>query len=271
MRDKEIITSVYNPRVKNVEGLREKKARDSRRLMLIDGYRAVSLALNNQIPLKELFYCEKFFKSREEKVLIERAEKNGAKIFCLNEKVFARVAYGDNPEGILAVAGQVKKDLADLPLGKSALYLVLESLEKPGNLGAILRTADAAAVCGIIVCDSRTDIYNPNVIRSSLGAFFTIPVVESSVTAALTWLKEQRIKILTTTLQAKLEYTRIDYADPCAIVLGSEDKGVSSAWLDAADFKVKIPMQGQVDSLNVATAAAIILYEALRQKNAKTK
>ena len=130
----------------------------------------------------------------------------------------------------------------------------------------ILRTSDAAGVTGVIVCRGQTDIYNPNVIRSSLGAFFSVSLVESSVSAAISWLKEHHIQILAATPQAKVEHTQIDYTKPYAIVLGSEDKGVSPVWLDAADFKIKIPMQGQVDSLNVSTAAAIILYEALRQR-----
>lgn len=266
MISRQVITSTHNPRIINAARLRDKKGRDSRKLMLIDGYRAVNLALNNGFALKQVFYCEKFFQSRGERILVARAQEKGAQVFHLTEKVFARIAYGDNPEGILAVAGQVKRNLADLPLGKSALYLILDSVEKPGNLGAILRTADAAAVTGVIVCDTQTDIYNPNVIRSSLGTFFTVPVVAASTSNTLQWLKKNHLRIIATTPSAKVEYTRIDYKNPCAIVLGSEDQGISPVWLDSAELKIKIPMQGQVDSLNVSTAAAIILYEALRQR-----
>ncbi|MDP3014394.1 MAG: RNA methyltransferase [Candidatus Subteraquimicrobiales bacterium] len=269
MTQEKIITSLENARVKNVIKLRDKKGRDSLKLMIIDGYRAINLALNNGFALKELFYCEKFFNSRGERILIERTQQNGARIFHLSEKVFKKIAYGDNPEGVLAITGQVKKSLADLPLGKSALFVVLESVEKPGNLGAILRSADSVGAKGIIVCDNQTDIYNPNVIRSSRGTFFTVPVVEATSRDAIQWLKQNQVKIIVSTPMAKVEYYQLDYKDSCAIVLGSEDKGISSAWQEAAGFKIKIPMRGQADSLNVSIAAAVILYEALRQRNAK--
>lgn len=263
----ETITSIHNPRIKKVASLREKKERDSQKLMIIDGYRAINLALNSGVSIKELFYCAEFFKSGNEKNLIGRVKEKGARIFHLPEKVFRKIAYGDTPEGILAVSPQVKKELVDLPIGKSTLYLILEAVEKPGNLGAILRTADATRVDGVIVCDNQTDIYNPNCLRSSLGAFFTLPVVQTSSQKTIQWLKEHRVKIIATTPRAKVAFTKIDYRNSCSIVLGSEDKGISPAWLEAADFKIKIPMRGQVDSLNVSVAAAIILYEALRQKS----
>jgi len=263
------ITSLDNARVKNVIKLRDKKGRDSQKSMVIDGYRALNLALNNDVGLKELFYCEKFFNSRGENLLVERARQNGAQIFHLGEKVFEKIAYGDNPEGILATAGQIKKVLADLPIGKSALFIVLESVEKPGNLGAILRSCDGAGAQGVIVCSNQTDIYNPNVIRSSRGTFFTVPVIEAASKDAITWFKDNQIKIIVSTPTAKVEYFQINYRNSCAVVLGSENKGVSALWQEAADFKIKIPMRGQADSLNVSTAGAVILYEALRQRNSK--
>jgi len=272
MTFEKIIISPHNPQVKNAVRLREKKERDSRKLMIIDGYRAINLALNNRIFLKELFYCEKFFKRKgAEKDLINLAEEKGTRIFNLAGKVFEKIAYGDNPEGVLAVAESMEKGLADLPKGKSALYLVLESLEKPGNLGAILRTADATGVEGVIVCDNQTDIYNPNVIRSSLGTFFAVPVVKTSSQDAIRWFKDNSIKIIAAILQAKTGYSQIDYKDTCALVLGSEDKGLSSAWLKESDFKIKIPLLGQADSLNVSVAAAVILYEAIRQRGVDRK
>lgn len=266
MISENIITSAHNPHIKNAVKLREKKWRDSRKLMIIDGYRAINMALNNRVALKELFYCERFFKTSNEKALVDKTKQKGAGVFQVGEKVFSQMAYGDNPEGIIGITSQPKMKLADLPLGGSALYLILESLEKPGNLGALLRTSDAAGVDGVIVCDSKTDIYNPNVIRSSMGAVFTVPVVQADGHAVLEWLKKNRIKVIAATPSARTEYTRIDYKDACAIVLGSENKGISLVWADGADSKIKIPMCGQADSLNVSVAAAIILYEALRQQ-----
>lgn len=265
MSETKIITSAQNPKVKNAAQLRDKKGRDSQKLMLIDGYRALNLALKNNFAVKELYYCEKLFKPNEEK-LLKAAQARGIAIFHLSEKAFAKVSYGDNPDGLVAVARQEKKELADLPLGKSALYLILDSVEKPGNLGAILRTADAAAVTAVIVCDAQTDLYNPNVIRSSRGAIFTVPAVQSPGKAVLAWLKANQIKLIAATGFAATDYTTADFSSPCAIVLGSEDKGISPQWLNAADLKIKIPMSGQVDSLNVSVAAAIVLYEAVRQR-----
>ncbi|MDP3143324.1 MAG: RNA methyltransferase [Candidatus Omnitrophota bacterium] len=269
MTEEKNITSGDNPRIKNVVRLRDKSERDSQRLMIIDGYRAINLALNNNVTLKELFYCEKFFNSRGEKIFVQRAEQKGSRIFHLEEKVFRKIAYGDNPEGLLAIGEQVKKSLADLPMGKSALFIILESLEKPGNLGAILRSADAIGVNGVIVCNGKTDICNPNVIRSSRGTLFALPVVETTTPNSISWLKKNNIKIIAATPLAKVEYSKMDYKNSCAIVLGSEDKGISPAWLNVAEFKIKIPMKGQADSLNVSIAAAVILYEALRQRRLK--
>jgi TrmH family RNA methyltransferase len=266
MPAEKIITSVNNPRIKNIVRLREKKARDSQDLMIIDGIKAIRLALDNPVAVKELFYCDSLLRDKEERGLVERAKKKKADIFSLNRKVFARIAYGDNAEGIIAVAVKVKRHLKNLAKGKSGLYLILESLEKPGNLGAVLRTSDAAGADAVIVCDSRTDIFNPNVIRSSRGTFFTLPVVEASNLEALLWLKQNQIQIISSSPDAKLEYTQVDFRKPSAVVLGSEHKGLSPFWLNSCELKIKIPMKGQVDSLNVSTAAAIILYEAVRQR-----
>ena len=176
------------------------------------------------------------------------------------------MAYRDRPEGLIAIARMKEHRLSDMPRKPRGLYLVAEAVEKPGNLGSILRSADAAGADGLIVCDKRTDIYNPNVIRASTGALFSVPLAEASPEEAAAWLGELGIRTLAATPHTESLYTDVDLSGGVAIVVGAEQYGLSSFWLDKADFKVRIPMLGKADSLNVATAATILLYEAARQR-----
>jgi TrmH family RNA methyltransferase len=181
--------------------------------------------------------------------------------------VFEKVSYRENPDGWLAVFPTPSKSLSDIKLSTVPFLIVAESIEKPGNLGAILRTADAAGVDAILVCDPHTDIYNPNVVRASRGTLFTIPTVELSNMDAFNFLQDNRISIIAATPQAEAEYTQQDLSGPVAVTVGTEDKGLSDFWLQRADLKVKIPMAGKVNSLNVSIATAVIVYEAKRQRS----
>lgn len=268
MNNEIIIESPSNPKIKALVKLRERKARDEQSLMIIDGVREISLALKNNFKLQELYFCQELIEEKDSQ-LLEMAQKQNAAIIKVSKRVFEKIAFGDRAEGFVAVGAQSKKRIEDLSVNKDCVFVVLESIEKPGNLGAIMRTCEAVGVEGIIVCDGKTDIFNPNVIRASLGACFSLPIVETSVETALAWLKEKRIKIISAQPAAKLEYWKADLTGPCVIVFGSEDKGVSKTLADSSELKVNIPMRGEVDSLNVSTSAAIILYELLRQRTTK--
>lgn len=191
---------------------------------------------------------------------------SAAENITVNRAVFEKISYRENPDGWLAIFPIPKISLDDLKLSSSPLIIVAESVEKPGNLGAMLRTADAAHVDALIVCDARTDIYNPNVVRASRGTLFTVPTVEASNQDALSFLRRNGIKILAATPQAEAEYTRQDLRGPLALAVGSEDEGLTDFWLGRADVKARIPMLGRVNSLNVSIATALIVYEAVRQR-----
>jgi TrmH family RNA methyltransferase len=180
--------------------------------------------------------------------------------------VFEKMSYRDNPDGWLAIVPAPHRTLDSLPLSPTPFLILAESVEKPGNLGAILRTADAAGVDGLLVCDPRVDLSNPNIVRASRGTLFTIPAVETTSGEALTWLQANKIKILAATPQADTLYTDADLCQPVCIAVGTEDEGLTDYWMENADLKVKIPMMGKVNSLNVSTSTAIILYEAVRQR-----
>ncbi len=261
-----ILTSLQNPKIKNVVKLRERRHRDLQGLMLIEGVRELALALNNKVKLESIFYCEKYFHNNNELTLVKHAQKNGATLMEVDKKVFQKITYKENPDGLLAVAHQPKLPIKNLVLAKSPLLVVVVAIEKPGNLGAILRSADAAGVDGVIVCDQCTDIYNPNVVRSSIGTIFSMQIATGSSREAINWLKEKGISTVAASPGAITEYTDIDFRMPVAIVLGSEQLGLSDEWLNMVDERACIPMYGQADSLNVAASTAVLLYEAIRQR-----
>ncbi|MBX7066299.1 MAG: RNA methyltransferase [Parachlamydiales bacterium] len=258
-----IITSLQNPKIKDVVKLRDRKPRDESGLFLIEGYRELKRALDAGRIVETLFYCPELFLGTNENSLISQCKSN---IRCTKE-VFAKISYRDRPDGLLAVAPQMHLKLEDLKLTKNPFLLVAESIEKPGNLGTILRSCDAAGVDAVIVCDPTTDIHNPNVVRSSVGTLFTLPVVEASSDETLAFLKKQGIAIVAGTPHAKHEFTQADFKVPLAIVVGTEQYGLSQSWMDQADIKVRIPMFGVADSLNVASATTLLLYEVIRQRN----
>jgi len=262
----EKITSLQNPRVKQLVRLRERHERDDTGLFLVEGYREVRRALEKIIRLREVYFCPDWFLGENERPLLEQARQAGAQLFELSKEAFAKVSYRDRPDGLLAVAPQWKRGLGDLSLSPNPFLLVVESIEKPGNLGTILRSADAAGVDAVIVCDAVTDIFNPNVVRSSTGVLFNVPLVVSDSTAVHGWLCEKGIRIVATTPDTPHLYTQTDLRGPLAIVMGSEQYGLSQFWLKEAHALVRIPMAGQADSLNVAMATIITLFEAVRQR-----
>jgi len=256
------ITSLQNPHIKNLVKLRQRRQRSRQKLMLIDGARALRLALRNGFPVRTVFIAEDVVSAHDD--LLAETRQAGAAIQPVTAAVFAKIGYGDSPDGVLGLAPQPDFRLDDLPQPANALYLIAEGLEKPGNLGAILRSADAASVAGLLVCDSRTDIYNPNVIRASRGAFFSVPVAVAPTAAAIDWLTGRGVQIVAATPAAERPYFDVDMRRATAIAVGAEHSGLTDVWFRHPT--VRLPMAGQVDSLNVAQSASILLYEAVRQR-----
>lgn len=269
------ISSPHNPRVKQIIDLRERRQRDKSGLFAIEGYRELLRACNGRQQIEALFYCPEFFLGSNENSLINKIAAAGAELFQLTEKMFSKISYRDRPDGLLAIAKQQPLGLnslqGQLTSQHPPLLVVAEAIEKPGNLGTILRSSDAVGVDGVLVCDRCTDIYNPNVIRASVGTLFTVPVVEASSQEAISWLKQQGIAIVAATPSAVEEYTDVAMTGPVAIAVGTEQLGLSPQWMSSADIQVRIPMLGAADSLNVAMATTLLLYEALRQRRQDQK
>ncbi len=270
------ITSSQNQRVKEVAKLNKRRSRDQRRLTLIEGERECARALHQGLVPYEAYLCPSLL-STESVALRQRLadlESAGStRLFQVAPDVFARLAYRAESGGVLLVIPYLATALEALPLVPNPCYAVIEGVEKPGNLGAILRTADAAGVDGVIVCHApdrpATDLHNPNVVRASLGALFSVPVAEASSADAIAWLQARRVAIVAATPDATLPYTAAHLAGAVAIAMGSEAFGLGDAWLRGADQRVVIPMHGIVDSLNVATSTALLLYEVVRQRSAE--
>lgn len=263
-RPSEKITSLQNPRIKEAVRLRDRRARDETGLFLIEGYRELKRAVDAGRKIESIFYCPELFLGENERALLDAS---GAELLLCSHEAFAKVSYRDRPDGLLGLALQQHLRLTDLRLPKNPFLVIAESIEKPGNLGTILRSCDAAGVDAVIVCDRTTDIHNPNVVRSSVGTLFTLPVIEAGSVETLAFLKEKNIHIAAATPDAKLEYTQADFSIPIAIAVGTEQLGLSAAWMSRADCQVRIPMHGVADSLNVASATTLLLYEVVRQRS----
>jgi RNA methyltransferase, TrmH family len=260
------ITSLQNPLVKEVLLLQEKpRERKARGLFVIEGSREVRLAVSSGFQLSSLFFCPEILKDHEpgQSLLSDGSFEK----FEVSLPVYNRMAYRKDAEGILALAVQRKLDLSSLVLSPNPLILVLESVEKPGNLGAIMRTADAAKADAVIICDPLTDIYNPNAVRSSIGCIFTVPLCVSTGTGTLDWLKKKAVCTRAAALSAVTSYHNCDLRGPTALIMGTESTGLSEFWLKNANSLIKIPMCGKIDSMNVSVAAAILVFEARRQRN----
>lgn len=263
----EQLTSLKNPKVKHAFSLRDRRERDREGVTVLEGYRELTRALAAGIVITETYYCRAQFLGQNEDRLLADLAAAGSELYECAENVLCKLAYRERPEGLIAIAKMKRGTLADIPAKKDGLYLVAETIEKPGNLGSILRSADAVGATAVIVCDKQTDLFNPNVIRASTGAIFSMPLAEATSEEALRWLKDLGIKTLAATPHTHLYHTDVDMKQGVAIVVGAEQYGLSPFWMDSADLQVLIPMLGRMDSLNVATAATILLYEAARQRN----
>ncbi len=261
-----VISSLQNQQVKEAVRLRERRERDASNLFLVEGYRELLRLSESGRGVETLFFCGALFLGENEGALIEGLKKRGAKLVECSEPVFRKMSYRDRPDGLLGIAKQEHRSLQDLKLTPVPFLVAAESIEKPGNLGTILRSSDAAGVDALLLCDRCTDLYNPNVVRASVGTLFTVPVYEASSKEAIVWLKKQGIQIAAATPHASLEFTKADFTKPVCIAIGTEQLGLSKLWMEEADIKVKIPMCGAADSLNAAMATVLMLFEVLRQR-----
>lgn len=261
------ITSLQNPRVKNLVRLRERRHRDRERSFVIEGFRELTRAAAAGIAIREIYTCPDLFLGSNEPALVARIVETGSELVELGADAFRKASYRDRPEGLLGVADQFDTRLESRRWGADPLLLVVEAIEKPGNLGTMMRTADAAGAAAVIVCDPTTDPFNPNVVRASLGTLFTVPVMVATAHETIHALGQAGIRTVATTPTAAEALWALDLTGPVAIVVGSEQYGLSDIWLDAADHRGRLPMAGSADSLNAAMAAGIALFEAVRQRS----
>ena len=257
---KEIITSAQNPKIKNLLLLQEKsRARREQGLFVVEGRRELEHCLEGGFTVRTLFVCPEIASTSWENSTI-------GTLVEIPEQLYRKVAYREGTEGIVAEVEYKALTLEDLQLPEHPLVVVLESVEKPGNLGAVLRSADAAGADAVLICDPLTDLYNPNLIRASIGAIFTVPTVAVSSQEAIGFLKTHDIQILTAQLQDSSLYYDVDMRRGTALVMGTEANGLTQPWREAADAHIRIPMLGRLDSLNVSVSTAILLFEAVRQR-----
>ncbi|SBV98762.1 RNA methyltransferase [uncultured Dysgonomonas sp.] len=260
----EKITSLQNPRIKNIVKLAKSKERKEQNLFLIEGARELSLAMTADYEINSVYVCPELFRKTDYPDVLDSIGEN--KLFEVSETVFEKIAYREGSDGLLTLARPKNHTLNDLKLSETPFIIILESVEKPGNLGAILRTADAAQADAVIICDPATDLYNPNAIRSSVGCLFTVQTAVCSSQEALDFLRDKKIKSFAAELQASQWYQDTDFSIPSAIVMGTEADGLTDFWLTNADARIKIPMRGKIDSLNVSVSTAVLTFEAMRQR-----
>jgi RNA methyltransferase, TrmH family len=265
------ISSTANPKVKNVVQLiKSAKARKTEKVFAIEGVKEVLFAIEAGYEIMEVFINPAIFTDGILKSILEKQFPD-LPVYEVSTSVFSKMAYRDESGGIIALAHLPEISLENIKLSDNPILVVLSDVEKPGNIGAVLRTADAINADAVIVCDTGSDIYNPNVIRSSVGCIFHRQVLQLETETLIEWLKNKGIKIMGTSIQTASYYHLADFTKPVAIVLGSEAKGLSEKWLQNADELIKIPMLGRNDSLNVSNAAAVILYEACKQRGFEMK
>lgn len=260
-----MITSKANPKIKNVVKLQKASERRDQNRIIIEGRREIERAILCGFIIDTLFICNEIKDYSSE--LMDRSSWIKANIIEeVSLEVFEKIAYREGSDGLLAVAIPKYADIKNFKSKKDPLIIVLETVEKPGNLGAIMRTADAAGVDAVIIADQRTDLYNPNAIRASIGTIFSVPLFSCSSEECIEWLKENDIKIFCTYLKASIDYLEADFTKGSAIVMGTEATGISDIWVKAADQNLIIPMNGIADSLNVSVTTAIVVFEAIRQR-----
>jgi len=259
------ITSIQNPFIKEILSLQEKsRSRKQSGLFCIEGKREISLAIKGSYHFHKILFCEEICPSNE----LNQYNFNGTEIIKISKEVYRKVAHRDSTEGIIAIAEIKELKLRNISFkNKNPLILVAEAPEKPGNIGALLRTADAANIDAVLIANPKTDMYNPNIIRSSVGCLFTNQIAIGTSLEIIDFLKENKVNIFCAALTASKSYVHVNFTDPCAIVVGTEAVGLSDTWLINSTQNILIPMEGQIDSLNVSVSAAILLFEAKRQRN----
>lgn len=260
----EKITSLQNIRIKSIIKLGKHKERTLQNLFIIEGARELSLALAGGYTVKSVYICPELFSKTDYPDVLNTIPDNIQ--FEVSKPVFEKIAYRAGSDGLLVLAEPKPHKLPDLNLSENPFIIILESVEKPGNLGAILRTADAANVDAVIICDPTTDLYNPNAVRSSVGCLFTVPIAICSSREALDFLKLENIRSFAAELQASSWYQDVDFTQPSAVIMGTEADGLTDFWLQHTDARIKIPMRGKIDSLNVSVSTAVITFEAMRQR-----
>lgn len=253
-----MITSKSNPKIKNVVKLQKSSERREQNRIIIEGRREIERAVACGFIVDTLFVCNDIVK--------EAVDIKANIVEEVTLEVFEKIAYREGSDGLLAIAIPKYADLKSFKPKKKPLIIVLETVEKPGNLGAVMRTADAAGVDAVIIADPRTDLYNPNAIRASIGTIFSVPLFACTSEECVKWLKENDIKIYCTYLKASIDYLEADFREGSAIVMGTEATGISDTWVEAADQNLIIPMNGIADSLNVSVTTAIVVFEAIRQR-----
>lgn len=261
------ISSPANPRVKRLVGLRKRSSRAAEGVTVVEGLDELRLAVEADVRVETLYCCPELMREESGRDLLMALLGAGVEAVALGRTAFEKASYRESPDGWLAVVPNPDRALHDLSLGDPALVLVAEAIEKPGNLGAMLRTADAAGVDAVIAASPVTDWGNPNVVRASKGAVFAVPVASAPSDDVVRWLGERRLAIVVATPDAERLVTDLDLTGGVAVVVGAEHAGVSSVWAGVADAAGRVPMAGRVNSLNVATSAALVLYEAVRQRS----
>ena len=262
------ISSVNNHIIKNITGLTQKTSlRKKSDVFVVEGKRELQLAYKGGFIIDKVFYCKSLFSSSSFiKWSFNKLGKNN--VVLVTENVYEKISYRKKTEGIIALVKKKTFGLDTIKIkNRNPLILVVENIEKPGNIGAMLRTADASKIDCLLVADPKTDIYNPNVIRSSVGGLFSVPIGIGSNKDILRFLKQNKITLYAASLQDSISYDKIDFSTPSAIIVGTESKGLSTFWMNQSDLKIKVPMLGTLDSMNVSVAAAILIYEATRQRN----
>lgn len=256
-----MITSKSNPKIKNIVKLQKASERQAQNIIIIEGRREIERAKSCGFIIEQLYVCPDLLRSPLDFETPITEE--------VTAEVFEKIAYRESSDGMLALARPKYKVLQDYKPNKNPLIIILETVEKPGNLGAVMRTADAAGADAVIVADPLTDLFNPNTIRASIGCIFSVPVYACTSEECIHWLKSNGIKIFCTYLNASINYLDADFKGPTALVMGTEATGISQTWVDAADQNIIIPMNGIADSLNVSVTAAIVTFEAVRQRRKK--
>jgi len=266
MMHHQLITSRQNVRVKEAAKLRQRRQRERQRRFLIDGTREIQRAIDAGIDVLEAFVCQPLCNSDEALAVVDRLQNTSATLATVTPEVFEKLCFGQRTDGVVVVAKTAERRLEAIKLPPQPLVAVLAGLEKPGNVGATLRSADGAGVDAVLVADGQSDLMNPNTIRASLGTVFSLQVGAATTDAAIAWLREQRLPIVAARPDAKQLYTEVDYRGGAAIVLGREAQGLTAGWQAAEILGIRLPMHGQADSLNVSATAAVLFYEAWRQR-----